>query len=248
MENTFVAKHRRQETNTATRTVAAATAAVAGATIMAPVAEATEVRVPSTQFAVEVPGIETVPGIAAIPGIQQWVPALEGQTAQADVSAAVDAARNLPGASAVPSFNQFLDNVEAQFAPAPAAAEAYSAPAPAPAVNKGQQILDIARSKVGAPYIYGAAGPNAFDCSGFTSWVYSQAGISIPRTSQAQAAAGQRVAISDLQPGDIVVYYGGASHVAIYAGNGQIIDALNSGIPVGYRDLHMMPIHSAVRF
>ena len=78
--------------------------------------------------------------------------------------------------------------------------------------------------------------------------MYAQAGKSIPRTSQAQASAGQQVALSDIQPGDIVAYYGGASHVGIYAGNGQIIDALNSGTPVSYRDLHMMPIHSVVRF
>ncbi|WP_442891906.1 C40 family peptidase [Corynebacterium sp. Marseille-Q4381] len=250
MENTFVAKHRRQDNNTAARTVAAATAVVAGATMMAPTAEAAEVRVPNTPIAVEVPGIESVPGIAAIPGIEQWVPSLAGQTSNADVNAAVQAARALPGVANVPSFNNFLNNVEAQQAPAPAAAQAqaYAAPAPAPAVNKGQQIADIARSKVGAPYVYGAAGPNAFDCSGFTSWVYSQAGISIPRTSQAQAAAGYRVPLDQLQPGDIVAYYGGASHVAIYVGNGQIIDALNSGIPVGYRSLHMMPVHSAFRF
>lgn len=256
MENTFVAKHRRQETNTATRTAAAATAAIAGATLMIPTAEAAEVRVPNTPIAAEVPGIENVPGIAAIPGIEQWIPSLAGQEANVDVAAAVAAARAVPGVANLPSFNQFLNNVEAQYAPAPAQAPAavapaqtYVAPAPEPTpVSRGQQIVDIARTKIGSPYVYGAAGPNAFDCSGFTSWVYAQAGISIPRTSQAQAAAGQRVAISDLQPGDIVVYYGGASHVAIYAGNGQIIDALNSGSPVSYRDLHMMPIHSAVRF
>ena len=96
--------------------------------------------------------------------------------------------------------------------------------------------------------MYGAAGPNSFDCSGFTSWVYAQVGKTIPRTSQSQAYSGQRVALSDIQPGDIVAYYDGASHVAIYAGNGQIIDALNSSTPVGYRSLHMMPIHSVVRF
>ena len=160
----------------------------------------------------------------------------------------------MPGVANVPGFTQFLANVEQQVRPAaPAQApvqQTYSAPvaAPAPEPSIGERIVSIAQSKIGSPYVYGAAGPNAFDCSGFTSWVYAQAGKSIPRTSQAQASAGQQVALSDIQPGDIVAYYGGASHVAIYAGNGQIIDALNSGIPVGYRDLHMMPIHSVVRF
>lgn len=229
MENTFVAKHRRQETNTATRAVAAATAAVAGATLIAPTAGATEVGLPN---------FDAIPGLAD------------------NVQAAVDAARNVPAVNAVPELNNAIEAVQSQFAPAaPAAnvaavADALQLPAaePAPAVNKGQQIVDIARAKVGAPYVYGAAGPAAFDCSGFTSWVYSQAGINIPRTSQAQASAGQRVPLDQLQPGDIVAYYGGASHVAIYAGNGQIIDALNSGIPVGYRSLNLMPIHSAFRF
>ena len=78
--------------------------------------------------------------------------------------------------------------------------------------------------------------------------MYAQAGIYIPRTSSAQAGAGQRVPLDQLQPGDIVAYYGGASHVGIYIGDGMIVDALNSGTPVGIRPLHMMPIHSAVRF
>lgn len=160
----------------------------------------------------------------------------------------------MPGVANVPGFSQFLANVEQQVRPAAPAPvkQTYSAPvaapAPAPEPSIGERIVSIAQSKIGSPYVYGASGPNAFDCSGFTSWVYAQAGKSIPRTSQAQASAGQQVALSDIQPGDIVAYYGGASHVAIYAGNGQIIDALNSGIPVGYRDLHMMPIHSVVRF
>lgn len=249
MENTFVAKHRRQETHTAVRTVAAATAAVAGATMMIPAAEAAEVRVPNTPISAEVPGIENVPGIASIPGIEQWIPSLAGQATGGDVQPAIAAARNLPGVANVPSFNAFLDRAQAEAAPAAAASvQQYAAPAAAPQVSKGQQIVDIARSKIGSPYVYGAAGPDAFDCSGFTSWVYAQAGISIPRTSQAQAAAGRPVSLDDLQPGDIVAYYSGASHVAIYAGNGVIIDALNSGIPVGERPLHMMPVYSAFRF
>lgn len=240
------------------RTVAAATAAVAGATLMVPTAEAAEVRIPNTPVAVEVPGIENVPGIAAIPGIEQWIPSLEGVDADADVLAAVKAAKAVPGVKNLQGFSAYLDNLEVRYTEQVAAAEQYAAPAepveeiveeaPVVETSKGQQIVNIARSKVGAPYVYGAAGPNAFDCSGFTSWVYSQAGISIPRTSQAQASAGQRIPLDQIQPGDIVVYYGAASHVAIYAGDGMMIDALNSGIPVGERPLHYMPIHSVVRF
>lgn len=248
-----MAKHRRQ-TNTAARAAAATTALAAGAALIAPAAaSAAEVRVPNSPIAVQVPGIETIPGVAAIPGIDAWIPSLKGAAATGDAQAAIARVKALPGVNNVPGFSAFIANVEKQVLPAQAATN-YSAPAaapqpaPAPQPSFAVRVVSIAQSKVGSPYVYGAAGPNAFDCSGFTSWVYAQAGKSIPRTSQAQAAAGQQVALSNIQPGDIVVYYGGASHVGIYVGNGQIIDALNSGIPVGYRDLHLMPIHSVVRF
>ena len=254
MEKTIVAKHRRQE-NTAARAAAATAAIAAGAALVAPAAaSAAEVRVPNTPVSVQVPGIENVPGIAAIPGIEAWVPSLAGQPASGNVQDAIASVKAMPGVANVPGFSQFLANVEQQVRPAVSTPvqQTYSAPVVAPVAapqpSVGERIVSIAQSKVGSPYVYGAAGPNAFDCSGFTSWVYAQVGKSIPRTSQAQASAGQQVALSDIQPGDIVVYYGGASHVAIYAGNGQIIDALNSGLPVGYRSLHMMPIHSVVRF
>lgn len=255
MEKPKVAKHRRQ-TNTAARAAAATTALAAGAALIAPAAaSAAEVRVPNTPIAVQVPGIETVPGIAAIPGIDAWIPSLKGASADGDVRAAIARVKALPGVNNVPGFNDFIANVEKQVLPAQAATS-YSAPAaapkpkpaPKPQPSFGERVVSIAQSKIGSPYVYGAAGPNAFDCSGFTSWVYAQAGKSIPRTSQSQAYSGQQVSLSNIQPGDIVVYYSGASHVAIYAGNGQIIDALNSGTPVGYRDLNMMPIHSVVRF
>ena len=254
MEKTIVAKHRRQE-NTAARAAAATAAIAAGAALVAPAAaSAAEVRVPNTPVTVEVPGIENVQGIAAIPGIEAWIPSLAGQSANADIQNAVASVKALSGVSNIPGFNQFLDSVDQQAraaAPAPAK-QTYSAPVTAPALvgqpSVGERIVSIAQSKIGSPYVYGAAGPSSFDCSGFTSWVYAQVGKSIPRTSQSQAYSGQRVALSDIQPGDIVAYYDGASHVAIYAGNGQIIDALNSSTPVGYRSLNMMPIHSVVRF
>lgn len=116
------------------------------------------------------------------------------------------------------------------------------------ASSTGQRIADIALSKVGSAYVYGAAGPSSFDCSGFTSWVHAQAGISIPRTSQAQAAGGKQVSVADMQPGDIISYYGGASHVAIYIGNGQMVDALNSNSGVGVRPVNYMPINNVVRY
>lgn len=163
-----------------------------------------------------------IPDLETIPGYENVAPAVQGLSSQASYAADV----------AVP----------AQAAPA------EQAPAPAAAPSMGQAIVDAARSKIGSPYGWGATGPNAFDCSGLTSWAYQQVGKSIPRTSQAQAAQGTPVPLSDLRPGDIIAYYGGASHVAIYAGNGMMIDALNSGSTVQERPVNYMPIHSAFRF
>ncbi|SMG08826.1 NlpC/P60 family protein [Corynebacterium pollutisoli] len=183
----------------------------------------TTVLAPGVANAVEVTIPNTnisvnVPGLENVPNVEQFIPAT-------------------PAAPAVQEVNNYVANVAAQ---APAAAPAAS--------SQGQAIANAVRSKIGAPYAWGATGPSAFDCSGLTTWAYQQVGKSIPRTSQAQAAQGQRVPLDQLQPGDIIAYYGGATHVGIYVGNGMIVDALNSGTPVGERPLHFQPIHSAVRF
>ena len=247
--------HNRRQNSSVARNIAAVSAVITGATLLAPgTAHAAEVRVPNSPVSVEVPGIENVPGIAAIPGIEMWIPSLAGQQSTTDIASAIAAVKSIPGVENVPGFTAFIADVEARYAPAQYSAAATAAEAPvqaAPVVQEqtaGQKIVDIARSKIGSPYVYGASGPDAFDCSGFTSWVHAQAGKAIPRTSQAQASGGQQVSLSDIQPGDIVVYYSGASHVGIYAGNGTIIDALNSNSPVTERPLNMMPIHSVVRF
>jgi len=88
-----------------------------------------------------------------------------------------------------------------------------------------------ARSKEGSPYVYGAAGPNAFDCSGLTYWAWAQAGVSIPRTSRGQAGL-PSVPLSQLQPGDLVTYYSPVHHVAMYIGNGEVIHASTESRPV----------------
>ncbi|MBH0778556.1 C40 family peptidase [Nocardia sp. NEAU-351] len=98
------------------------------------------------------------------------------------------------------------------------------------------KALDAARSKVGAQYSWGAAGPARFDCSGLVQWAYRQAGIELPRTSFEQSHVGAPVAFQNLQPGDIVITNGGG-HVGIYAGDGKLLNAVQSGTPVSYTTL-----------
>ncbi|MGW8766715.1 NlpC/P60 family protein [Streptomyces sp. NPDC055815] len=106
--------------------------------------------------------------------------------------------------------------------------------------SRAAAAVIAARSAIGRPYVWGATGPSAFDCSGLMVWSYRQAGISLPRTSSAQRYAGRQVPLSQAQPGDLVTYRGDASHVAIYAGNGQVIHAPYPGARVRYDPVNMM--------
>lgn len=102
------------------------------------------------------------------------------------------------------------------------------APAPKPQpVNPSAAVVATANSFRGTPYVYGASGPSSFDCSGFTSYVYRQHGVNLPRTSFSQANAGTYVPRSQLQAGDLIILNGGG-HVGIYTGNGQFIHASTS--------------------
>ncbi|MFI8303257.1 NlpC/P60 family protein [Streptomyces sp. NPDC085927] len=104
-----------------------------------------------------------------------------------------------------------------------------------------------ARSALGKPYAWGANGPFGFDCSGLMQWSYAQAGVALPRTSQAQRYAGTQVPLSQVRPGDLVVYRADASHVGMYMGNGQVIHAPYPGAPVRYDPVGMMPVSSVTR-
>lgn len=85
-------------------------------------------------------------------------------------------------------------------------------------------------TKVGSPYVWAAAGPNAFDCSGFTQWAFGQAGVSLPHFSGAVYAMTTRISASQLQPGDFVFWgSSGSAHLAIYMGNDQLVHAFGSG-------------------
>ncbi|AZM54970.1 hypothetical protein DMA15_22365 [Streptomyces sp. WAC 01529] len=107
--------------------------------------------------------------------------------------------------------------------------------------------VSYAYKAIGSPYVWGATGPNAFDCSGLTQAAYRSAGVSLPRTTYAQIAAGQRVPRSALRPGDLVFFYSGISHVGIYVGNGQMIHAPNPSAPVRLAPIDQMPFAGATR-
>ncbi|CEO30366.1 C40 family peptidase [Paraclostridium sordellii] len=107
---------------------------------------------------------------------------------------------------------------------------------PAPPVNNtnaASAVVNMAYSKLGSPYVWGAEGPNTFDCSGLTSYVFrNAAGVSLPRTSGSQYGVGTSVSKANLQPGDLVFFAtggGGISHVGIYVGGGQMIHAPQTG-------------------
>ena len=93
----------------------------------------------------------------------------------------------------------------------------------------GDQVIALASQEAGDPYVYGAAGPDAFDCSGFTQYVFAQVGISLPHSSSAQAGIARPV--SDPVPGDLVFFTGsgGVYHVGIYAGDNTVWHSPNSG-------------------
>ncbi|MGW2430116.1 NlpC/P60 family protein [Streptomyces sp. NPDC001640] len=127
---------------------------------------------------------------------------------------------------------------------APMSAAAAAAQAPN---TRAAAALSYAYGKLGSPYVWGATGPNAFDCSGLVQAAYRSAGVSLPRTTYAQIGAGHRVSRSELLPGDLVFFYSGVSHVGIYVGNGQMIHAPNPSAPVRLAPIDQMPFAGATR-
>ncbi|THC47691.1 C40 family peptidase [Streptomyces sp. Akac8] len=112
---------------------------------------------------------------------------------------------------------------------------------------RAAQAVAYARQKLGSPYVWGATGPDAFDCSGLVLAAYRSAGVSLPRTTYAQIDAGRRVSPSELLPGDLVFFYSGISHVGLYIGNGQMIHAPNPSAPVRVAPVDQMPFAGATR-
>jgi peptidoglycan DL-endopeptidase CwlO len=108
-------------------------------------------------------------------------------------------------------------------------------------------VIKTALAQVGKPYVYGAMGPDGFDCSGLTAYSYAAAGISLPHSSRAQSTLGVRVSRGQLQPGDLIFFYSPISHVGLYLGNGMMVHARTFGQPVAVTSVDMAGYNTAVR-
>ena len=102
--------------------------------------------------------------------------------------------------------------------------------------------VQTALDQVGDAYVYGAAGPDAFDCSGLTMYAWAAAGVSLSHSSSIQSGQGLPVSVSDVQPGDLVFYYSPVSHVGMYIGNGMIVHAPNPSSTVEVVPMNLMPV------
>ena len=102
-------------------------------------------------------------------------------------------------------------------------------------------------AQLGDPYVWAAAGPNAFDCSGLVQYAFAAAGVSLPHSSRMQSTMGTPVSRSQLQPGDLVFFYSPVSHVGIYTGNGQMVHASTSGEPVKIGSIDSMGSYNSAR-
>lgn len=123
-------------------------------------------------------------------------------------------------------------------------------PAPPPGGSGDRAtVVQAALTQVGSPYVWGGAAPGGFDCSGLVMWAFQQAGVALPHSSQALAQGGQPVALSDLQPGDVLTFYSDASHAGLYVGDGMMIHSSTYGVPVRVVPMNSSgPIYDARRY
>jgi len=122
-------------------------------------------------------------------------------------------------------------------------------PGAGPGTGQGAIAVQAALTRVGDPYSWGGAAPGGFDCSGLVMWAFQQAGIALPHSSQALAHGGQPVALSDLQPGDVLTFYSDASHAGLYIGDGLMIHSSTYGVPVRVVPMNSSgPIYDARRY
>lgn len=115
------------------------------------------------------------------------------------------------------------------------------------ATGAGKRAVQFAVAQMGKPYVWGATGPGSYDCSGLTSQAWLAAGRPIPRTSQEQLRLLPKVAVKDMRPGDLIIYFDDASHVGMYVGDGAMVHAPRPGRNVTMAGAGSMPIKAVVR-
>ncbi|MFW6691421.1 C40 family peptidase [Streptomyces sp. MAR4 CNX-425] len=143
-----------------------------------------------------------------------------------------------------------LAAASASSAPSSESAPAAETPAAAPAASGSVgTVLDFLNAQVGKAYVLGATGPSAYDCSGLTQAAFRTVGVELPRTAAEQSTVGTPVAVSDVQPGDLVFWggVGSAYHVAVYIGDGKYLDAANPSKGVVIQEMSYYMPTSAVR-
>ncbi|MGW1909637.1 NlpC/P60 family protein [Streptomyces sp. NPDC002076] len=116
--------------------------------------------------------------------------------------------------------------------------------------TKAQKAIAFARAQIGKPYVWGATGPDSYDCSGLTQAAWKAAGVTLPRTTYDQVNAGTTVSLADARPGDLIFFYDDISHVGVYIGNGMMIHAPKPGAYVREESIYYggeSIIHSVVR-
>ncbi|MDJ0383323.1 C40 family peptidase [Streptomyces sp. G-G2] len=113
--------------------------------------------------------------------------------------------------------------------------------------GRAGQALEYAKTQLGDAYHMGDTGPDSWDCSGLVQWAYGQAGVDLPRVTNDQANAGRHLSLSELQPGDLILFYGDLHHVGLYAGNGMTLHASNPRGGVKYEAVRNMPFQFGVR-
>ncbi|GAA2054903.1 C40 family peptidase [Catenulispora yoronensis] len=161
---------------------------------------------------------------------------------KADIDAKEKAAKDLLGRLTAAQRLQYNRMVATTSVPA---ATVKNLPVPTDA--RAAIAVAFAKAQLGKPYVWGASGPNAYDCSGLTMAAWAKAGVKMEHGSRAQYADFPKVSRSQLQPGDLVLYYSDMHHVGIYVGNNTIIHAANPSSPIEYASVDLMPIAGYVR-
>ncbi|HZB49625.1 MAG TPA: C40 family peptidase, partial [Mycobacteriales bacterium] len=116
-----------------------------------------------------------------------------------------------------------------------------------PASGGAQKAVSTALAQLGDPYVWGAAGPGSFDCSGLTSYAWAAAGVSLPHSSVAQYGVGQRISRSEVRAGDLVFFYSPIHHVGLAINNTQMVHASTFGVPVKIDNIDSSPYVGATR-